>query len=146
MSYAGPATRRHGSPTPQDPAAPRDRGFAAGRPTSGLSRGSASSHREDGHDTDWQQVALFGAGLALGLTLGAGIALLAAPQSGEETRAAIKGRARRIRRATSRRSQDAWAELRDELHAATRSLRRRRSQRAARRALQRELEREGTAD
>jgi gas vesicle protein len=100
----------------------------------------------DYHETDWQQVAIFGAGLALGLALGAGTALLTAPQSGEETRAVLKGRARRIRRATSRRGQDAWAELRDELRNATRSLRRRRSQRAARRALQRELEREGTAN
>jgi gas vesicle protein len=145
MSYAGPATRRHGSPTPQDPAAPRDRGFSGARSRGTLSHGAASASREDGHETDWQQVAVFGAGLALGLTLGAGIALLAAPQSGEETRAALKGRARRIRRSTSRRGQDAWAELRDELHNATRSIRRRRSQRAARRALQRELEREGAA-
>jgi gas vesicle protein len=146
MSYAGPATRRHRSAAPQDPAATRERGFAAGRSTSPLSRGAASAHRADGHETDWQQVAVFGVGLALGLSLGAGIALLAAPQTGDETRAALKGRARRIRRATSRRSQDAWADLRDELRSATKSLRRRRSQRAARKALQRELEQEGAAD
>jgi gas vesicle protein len=146
MSYAGPATRRHRSATPQDPAAARERGLPAGRATSPFSRGATPTHREDGHETDWQQVAVFGIGLALGLSLGAGIALLAAPQSGEETRAVLKGRARRIRRASSRRGQDAWADLRDELRSATKSLRRRRNQRAARKALQRELEREGMAD
>ncbi|HET9799694.1 MAG TPA: YtxH domain-containing protein [Gemmatimonadaceae bacterium] len=146
MSYAGPATRRHRSATPQNPAAARDAGFAAERSTNTLSHGAASAHRADGHETDWQNVAVFGVGLALGLSLGAGIALLAAPQSGEETRAALKGRARRIRRSTSRRGQDAWADLRDELRSATKTLRRRRAQRAARKALQRELEREGMAD
>jgi gas vesicle protein len=80
------------------------------------------------------------------LTLGASAALLAAPQSGEETRAAIRSRARRVTKATGRRSQDAWEDLRDELRSAARSVRRRRAQRAARKALQRELEREATAD
>jgi gas vesicle protein len=100
----------------------------------------------ENHETDWQQVAIFGAGLALGLALGAGAALLTAPQSGEETRAALRGRAKRLGRTTTRRSRDAWAELRDELQSATMSLRRRRAKRSARRALQRELEREATAD
>ena len=67
------------------------------------------------HETDWQQVAIFGAGLALGLALGAGAALLTAPQSGEETRAALRGRVKRMGRTTRRRSRDAWDELRDEL-------------------------------
>jgi gas vesicle protein len=99
----------------------------------------------DYHETDWQQVAIFGAGLALGLALGAGAALLTAPQSGEETRAALRGRARRIGRTTSRRSRDAWADLRDELQSAKLALRRRRAKTAAQRTLQRELEREATA-
>jgi len=97
------------------------------------------------HETDWQQVAIFGAGLALGLALGAGAALLTAPQSGEETRAALRGRARRIGRTTSRRGHDAWADLREELQSAKLALRRRRARKNARRVLQQELEREATA-
>ena len=99
----------------------------------------------DYHETDWQQVAIFGAGLALGLALGAGAALLTAPQSGEETRAALRGRARRIGRTTSRRSRDAWAELREEIQSAKMAMRRRRAKKAAHRALREELEREATA-
>ena len=98
----------------------------------------------DYHETDWQQVAIFGAGLALGLALGAGTALLTAPQSGEETRAALRGKAKRFGRVTSRRSRNAWDELRDELHSAKMALRRRRAKRAAHRELERELEKEAT--
>ena len=87
-----------------------------------------------------------GAAFALPLALGAGTALLTAPQSGEETRAALRGRAKRIGRTTTRRGRDAWAELRDELQSATTALRRRRAKRAARRALQHELERESIAE
>ena len=103
------------------------------------------SDEGDYHETDWQQVAIFGAGLALGLALGAGAALLTAPQSGEETRAALRGRARRIGRTTSRRSRDAWAELREEIQSAKMAMRRRRAKKAAHRALREELEREATA-
>jgi gas vesicle protein len=99
----------------------------------------------DYHETDWQQVAIFGAGLALGLALGAGTALLTAPQSGEETRAALRGRARRFGRTTSRHAHDAWDELRDELHSAKMALRRRRAKRAEHRALRREQEHDSTA-
>ena len=106
---------------------------------------SSISDEGDDHETDWQQVAIFGAGLALGLALGAGAALLTAPQSGEETRAALRGRAKRIGRSTSRRSRDAWADLREEIQSAKLAMRRRRAKKAAQRALQRELEREATA-
>jgi gas vesicle protein len=106
---------------------------------------SGVADEADYPETDWQQVAIFGAGLALGLALGAGAALLTAPQSGEETRAALRGRAKRIGRTTTRRSRDAWAELRDELQSAKLALRRRRAKKAAHRNLQRELESEATA-
>ena len=139
MSYAGPATRNRGSA--RRPTAP------APSPTRSMSAAPVSHTADEGdyHETDWQQVAIFGAGLALGLALGAGAALLTAPQSGEETRAALRGRARRIGRTTSRRSRDAWADLRDELQSAKLALRRRRAKKAARRALQQEMEREATA-
>jgi gas vesicle protein len=76
-------------------------------------------------DTDWQEVAIFGAGLALGVILGAGGALLTAPRTGAETRAALGARAARLRRGTVRNSQNAWDELRDELRQAKRSRRNR---------------------
>ena len=138
MSYAGPASRSRGATRrPAASASSPTRSIAAqpnGQPEPG--------DGEDYHETDWQQVAIFGAGLALGLAVGAGAALLTAPQSGEETRASLRGRAKRIGRTTTRRSRDAWAELRDELQSATMALRRRRAKRAANRALRLELERE----
>src|SRR4051812_18610688 len=120
MSYAGPASRTHGSAGRREP--------TASTPTRSIApAGTAPSRRppvtsgngdEDAHETDWQRVALFGAGLAIGLTFGAGAALLAAPRSGEETRAALRSRARRLSRATGRRGQDAWDDLREELKSA----------------------------
>ncbi len=142
MSYAGPASRSRGTPRRPGASAPSTRSIAA----SPVTEHPAADEEGEYHETDWQQVAIFGAGLALGLALGAGAALLTAPQSGEETRAALRGRAKRIGRSTSRRSRDAWAELSDELQSARMSLQRRRAKRAARRALQRELERETTGE
>ena len=142
MSYAGPASRSRGATrrTVASTSSPA-------RPIAADPNGQPAIGEEgEYHETDWQQVAIFGAGLALGLALGAGAALLTAPQSGEETRAALRGRARRIGRTTTRKSRDAWAELRDELQSATMALKRRRAKRAAHRALQRELEREATGE
>jgi gas vesicle protein len=144
MSYAGPATRNRGSNP--NPSSIRQ---GSPRPIGSSEAGAASHadypHPEEEHgsgETDWQQIAIFGAGMALGLALGAGAALLAAPQSGEETRAALRGRARRLKRTTTRRSRDAWTELGDELRGAASSLRRRR----AKRRIQRELDRETAED
>jgi hypothetical protein len=77
---------------------------------------------------DWEHVGLLGAGLLVGALVGAGAALLLAPQSGLETRTAIRRRARVARH----RATDAWDELADELAAVTR-----RGRRRARRALRR---------
>ena len=78
---------------------------------------------------DWEHVGLVGAGLLVGALVGAGAALLLAPQSGHETRAAIRRRAVGARyRAT-----DAWDDLANELAAVARRGRRR-AQRALRRA------------
>jgi gas vesicle protein len=87
-------------------------------------------------------VAVFGAGLALGVALGAGIALLAAPQTGAETRADLRYGALRARRSIGRKSRNAWLDLRDELRGATQSIRRRKARRASERARRDELERE----
>ena len=84
------------------------------------------------------QVAIFGAGLALGITLGAGVALLAAPQSGSETRSDLVRSARRARTAVGRHGNDVWLDVQDELRGMRRALRRRRAQRDAEKELARE--------
>jgi len=79
---------------------------------------SAWSAEED--ELDWQHIGLFAAGALLGVAIGAGAALLFAPQSGEETRHDIARRGRHIRS----RAGDAWDDLRSELRYAARSGRR----------------------
>ena len=59
-------------------------------------------------------------GLAIGLIVGAGVALLFAPQRGQETRYEIGRGFRRLRH----RGHDAWGDLRDELHRVRRRFRR----------------------
>lgn len=120
MSYAGPVRPRNARRRP-----------SARRPA-----------LDSDHGTDWQQVAIFGAGLALGIALGAGVALLTAPQAGEETRADLGRQARRTSRELGRRSHEAWLDLRDDLRGMTRAL----SRRNARRSAERELARESAAD
>jgi len=119
MSYAGPArasgASHRASRTTLSGGGRSSRSSAA----YGFAPASADSHSE----TDWQEVALFGAGLAIGVILGAGGALLTAPRTGAETRAALSARAARLRRSTVRSSQDAWDELRDELRQARRNRR-----------------------
>ncbi len=46
---------------------------------------------------DLKSVSMLGIGLLVGTVLGAGIALLTAPQSGEDARASLSRRARRLR-------------------------------------------------
>lgn len=53
---------------------------------------------------------VFAAGVLVGLAIGAGVALLVAPQTGVETRQDLMRRGRRLRR----RGVDAWEDLRDE--------------------------------
>jgi hypothetical protein len=65
---------------------------------------------------DWQRLGVFGLGIALGAFLGGGVALLLAPESGEEVRAGIGRRARAMRED----ARDAWDDLRDELDWAAR--------------------------
>jgi hypothetical protein len=77
---------------------------------------------------DWEHVGLVGAGLLVGALIGAGTALLLAPQSGHKTRGDIGRRARFARE----RANDAWDNLADELAAVTR-----RGRRGARRMLTR---------
>ncbi|MEP6621878.1 MAG: YtxH domain-containing protein [bacterium] len=126
MSYLGPDRSPAGTRTAPPPANHR------------VARVGA----DPSHDTDWQQVAVFGAGLALGILVGAGVALLTAPQAGVETRDDLRRGARRTTRAIGRRSRTAWTELQEELRSASESLRRRKLRRSRDRAVRRELARE----
>ena len=79
--------------------------------------GSIPQPQRDGvpHETvpDWNNIGLFTAGIALGAILGASVALLWAPASGDETRHRIGQRVRGIRG-----DDDVWDELAEELERA----------------------------
>lgn len=133
MSFADPNLRRPTAastqPTERDPSdADIRRGRSAKREEAraAVERPRGSSFRRT---VDWEHVGLLGAGLLIGAVVGAGAALLLAPQSGEETRTIIKRQARHARH----RAGDAWADLADELANVTRRGRRR-ARRAMRRA------------
>ena len=82
MSYAGPASRSKRAPdiTPT---------------SSGIARPGSAQNRTASRpaSADRGSAAVFAAGVALGVVVGAGVALLFAPESGLETRRAL---ARRI--------------------------------------------------
>lgn len=79
--------------------------------------GSVPQPRADGLPVDmvpdWNNIGLFTAGIAVGAILGAAVALLIAPASGEETRHSISRRVRRLRG-----DDDVWDELAEELERA----------------------------
>ncbi len=79
--------------------------------------GSVPQPRSDGlpQETvpDWSNIGLFAAGIAVGAVLGAAVALLMAPATGEETRHGISRRVRRLRG-----DDDVWDELAEELEQA----------------------------
>jgi hypothetical protein len=127
MSYAGPA---RGAATSNRPSRTTLPGGSRANRSSAVPDHGALPDIVHG-DTDWQEVAIFGAGLALGVILGAGGALLTAPRTGAETRAALGARAARLRRTTMRSSQNAWDELRDELRQAKRNRRNRKLRKRA---------------
>lgn len=129
MSYAGPT--RASTASPRGGRSGATAGSRSSRAPSPTSRRPAETpdFTDGAGETNWQEVALFGAGLALGVILGAGGALLTAPRTGAETRAIIGARAARLRRTTARRSQSAWDDLRDELRQARRALRNRKRRR-----------------
>ena len=95
------------------------RGIAASRRAK-----SGVAHREhEGSlegEIDWQHIAIFTAGAVLGAAIGAGAALLFAPQSGARTRHNLARRGRHLRTRTA----DAWEDLRHELRYAARRGRR----------------------
>jgi gas vesicle protein len=64
----------------------------------------------------------FLAGIGIGVAVGAVAALMLAPQSGADTRRALRTRGKKVRN----RARDAWEDLRLEMEATRRALRRRR--------------------
>ena len=92
------------------------RGISASRRAKAI-REAEGEHGTDGDgELDWQHIAIFTAGAMLGAVLGAGAALLFAPQSGARTRHNIARRGRHLRTRTA----DAWEDLRHELRYAAR--------------------------
>jgi hypothetical protein len=72
------------------------------------SKPSGKSYSES---MQWRHAALFGAGVALGALIGAGAALLYAPQSGEETREMLSERAHQFGGRMGERIGDARGDL-----------------------------------
>jgi len=94
-------------------------------------RGEGMDAGANGYDTEamgssyeetmeWDNIGIFGAGLAAGLALGAGLALLLAPRSGEETREILGERSRWVTDHVA----GGFDDLRDGVERATRRSRR----------------------
>lgn len=95
----------------------------------GREAASASRQADSEEGLDWERLAVFGVGIAVGALLGVGVTLFTAPVSGRAARRAV----RRGARHALWRGQDAWEDLRDELTTAALSRRkalRRRKRRA----------------
>jgi hypothetical protein len=67
--------------------------------------------RSYSEDMEWRHAAIFGAGVAIGALLGAGAALLYAPQSGEEMREILSERAQKFGGRIGERLGDARGDL-----------------------------------
>jgi gas vesicle protein len=108
---------------------------------SGIARSRREPVEAEG-DLDWQHIGIFTAGALLGVAVGAGAALLFAPQSGAETRHELARRGRHLRT----RGSDAWDDLRDELRYAASRGRRKLSRRVKRAMRARQMHRESNDD
>lgn len=80
---------------PRDPRDARDESERAHQARVARALRAAQGDDDEGAETDWRAVSLFGAGLTIGALLGAGVALLLAPASGFETRMRLVRTARR---------------------------------------------------
>jgi gas vesicle protein len=126
MSYAGPAARSKRAATIEPiRAETASRSGVARRPPA-APRGMSSRNSP----------AVFAAGIAIGIAVGAGVALLFAPQSGADTRRLIARRGRRL----GRRSRDAWGDLAYELKSAAKRKRKAWRERREQRREEREEE------
>ena len=125
MSYGGTVARGKGNVGGSARGGNRPNGPAAAR-KGGAGGPGRSSESDD--SIDWERVAVFGTGIALGAALGAGVALLFAPASGDQARAAIWRTGTRW----VGRGRNAWDDLRDELEWAARRGKRRLGRRVQR--------------
>jgi hypothetical protein len=119
MSYAGPASRGKRALEITPPALGSARAAGSTRPKQlkQSSRPNQTYGESQGSST------VFAAGLALGVFIGAGAALLLAPQAGADTRRPLVRRGRRL----TRRGRDSWDDLRDELRRVSTRRRRRKA-------------------
>ena len=143
MSYTSTPLRARGHSTESADRAGRSmpgdaaRSGAAGRPAATAGTATAAEEVDLEHDDDegpdWARVGAFGAGIALGALIGAGAALLLAPQSGPELRRDLALRAR----STRLDARDAWDDLGDQIAMLRRAARRklRKQRRGARRSM-----------
>ena len=104
MSYAGPAARSKRASSIEPLRAETSSRSGVGRRNALAPRGMSSK----------KSTAVFAAGVAIGIAVGAGAALLFAPHSGEDTRRLSARRGRRL----GQRSRDAWGDLAYELKSA----------------------------
>jgi YtxH-like protein len=145
MSYAGKESRTYRGSTTAGRVRSEStrRPLERERPISSRRLERASLAVADGEvETDWQHVTIFAAGAFLGAMLGAGAALLLAPQTGKEVRHDLARRGRRWRARTA----DAWDDLRDELQFAARRGRRKLGRALRRRRENREWQSESGLD
>ena len=117
MSYAGPAMRGSRLTGTGKHPSERSKGRGSGR---GPGYPDLSVSRSPRQDSD--KLTVFASGLALGLLVGGGVALLFAPAAGQDVRRAIARRGKRVHQ----RGGDVWDDLRHELHRIARKRRRRR--------------------
>ena len=104
MSYAGPAGRAKRASTIEPLRVESGSRSGVGRRGGYAPRGASSS----------RSTTYFAAGIAVGIAVGAGVALLFAPHSGADTRHLLARRGRRL----GRRGRDAWDDLAYELKSA----------------------------
>jgi hypothetical protein len=106
MSYAGKDSRSRratSSAAVDSPLAARARGRSGSRVERQLPIRSRGENRpyleksEENGELDWEHIAIFAVGALFGAALGAGAALLLAPQSGAETRHNLARRGRHLR-------------------------------------------------
>jgi YtxH-like protein len=127
MSYAGPASRTSRAPKSNSAMELIREPVRLAAPPSGHSRSVRSARRSKSYTDDGRRAPVFMAGLAVGLAVGAGVALLFAPRTGSEARHAIGRMTGRL----GRRGHDAWDDLGDEFRRYRRYRRRSRSRREA---------------
>jgi hypothetical protein len=111
MSYAGPISRSKTSP---------DASLGGVSGTLRTSRPADARWPASSGSDERSPALIFAAGIAVGIALGAGAALLLAPDSGVETRRALVRRGRHA----GRRGRDAWDDMRDEFRNAVRNRKR----------------------